>query len=693
MLFFLFFIQNIYSQTIKGIVTNIDNNFIDVGYVEFKEKNDPNTIKEYVLFQNGKFEYALTKKYDSLLVEVSATNFQTENKVIENLTIKEYNINFILIEDKVNELKEVIIVSEKKNFVVREDTLSFNVSKFQDGTERKIEDVIKKLPGISVNDKTGEIKYNGKSVETVTLDGDNMFGYNYSLGTKNISVDMIEQVQAINNYSENGLLKDIESGDKVSLNLKLKKGVTDFSGNIESGVGLNSDNELLNKTDFNLLQISKRYKSLGLLKFNNIGENNSSYDFFSGSQNVQQLKNRKNETFKVIPETLFSSFIDNDRLNNNNLLVTSYNNLFKINKRLSVKANFLFIRDNINYIQSNQSENLINGQEINISDFYDSNKKPKLYNGDIELKYNTSKSSLLEYKAKYIHENTTTNSKIIANNLLNFNSDIENNSNLFNQNLTFTKKINETNAFQIILNEGFNDIPQLFRLNSFSKINLQYSNSNKKYFDATLNILGKIKNIKYFSSLAYLTEKTLYKSDNDFNDSNKFINNVIYNKNTLIQFNSLSYNKNKWLISFSLALKHYNQQFENRVNDNVLNENNTVLEPVITLKYKINTISFVSIKANNFRNPIIEEFIFNNPVIISNRISIENSPNLSIQSSKSFNILYSNNNVYKKLLFEFGINYNVTRGNFYASYNIEQNNTRIINKYLDLNNENFNFNF
>ena len=87
------------------------------------------------------------------------------------------------------------------------DTTSFNVSAYKDGTERKIQDIIKKLPGVQLNEKTGEIKYKGNSIETVTLDGDDLFGYDYTIGTKNINVDMVDKVQAIENYTKKSTLK------------------------------------------------------------------------------------------------------------------------------------------------------------------------------------------------------------------------------------------------------------------------------------------------------------------------------------------------------------------------------------------------------------------------------------------------------------------------------------------------------
>ncbi|MDG1793465.1 MAG: hypothetical protein P8H44_02830 [Flavobacteriaceae bacterium] len=47
------------------------------------------------------------------------------------------------------------------------------------------------------NEQSGNIRYKGVSIETVTLEGDNLFGDNYSLGTKNINVDMVTHIEAV----------------------------------------------------------------------------------------------------------------------------------------------------------------------------------------------------------------------------------------------------------------------------------------------------------------------------------------------------------------------------------------------------------------------------------------------------------------------------------------------------------------
>jgi hypothetical protein len=189
----------------------------------------------FAISESGSYVLKLDVEYKRLQVEASTRGYFKSIQTLENLERdKIYNLNFILESDSIHELEEVIVKAKKYPFQINGDTTRFDVDSYKDGTERKVEDVLKKLPGIQVNEVSGEVKYKGKSIETVLLGGDNLFDYNYSLGTKNINVDIIDGVEAIENYSSNPLLNGLEGKDKVALNLKLKKGKTDLSGNLEN---------------------------------------------------------------------------------------------------------------------------------------------------------------------------------------------------------------------------------------------------------------------------------------------------------------------------------------------------------------------------------------------------------------------------------------------------------------------------
>lgn len=683
------------AQTISGTIKDNWGNLIPFSNILIKENSNPSSIVEFANARNGFYNIIVKKNYTEILVEVVSVGYDNQTYTIENSSKERtYHIDFILQKSKVTVLDEVVVVSEKKPYSIKKDTVTYNIEKYKDGTERKVQDVLKKLPGIEINEKSGEIKYKGKSVETVTLDGDNLFGYNYSLGTKNINIDMVEQVQAIENYSENPLLKGIENGDRVSLNLKLKKGKTDYSGNVDFGLGTNANLNLQNNSNANILGVSSKYKSFGILSYNNIGINHSPFDYFSSNPNIEQLKENDLTTQKVIPESLFSNIINDERANINNMFFSNYNSIFRINKRFSVKTNLYYLNDNIKFNQVSVNENSFENEFFITSDNYKTTKKPEFYRGDIELKYNASKNSLLEYKAKFNYEKINTFSSILANNLNTFETNLNSKNKFLNQKLIFTKKISNTKAIQTNIIHSFNDIPQSLILTQNNNLNSNNQNSNfkKNYFDGNLNFLGSNNSTKYSLTIGSAMEKTTYTSYSPQNISLSNNNSLIYTKNSIYNLASLNYLINKWSIIPSYSIKFLNQKLNDNYTYTTSDKKSILLNPSLLIKYKINDKSVINSKFSYSQNPFTEEYIFKNSVFTNNRIKTSNTPSLEIQKSKIFTINYYNNNLYKQFLLSFGVNYQMNNGGFFSDFIINEDEIIINNFYSNEKNDNLNFN-
>lgn len=683
------------GQTVKGSISNRDGDKNVIANILIKEFENSSNIVEFSVVRNGEFDLILKKKYNTILIEVTSSGYQTETFKIENPKKEQtYIIHFVLEKQDITELKEVIVVSEKKAFSIKEDTITYNIEKYKDPTDRKVQDVLKRLPGIEVNEKSGEIKYKGKSVETVTLDGDNLFGYNYSLGTKNINVDMLEQVQAIDNYSENPLLKGIEGGEKVSLNLKLKKGKTDYSGNIDFGLGLNNDLNLLNNSNANILGVSKNYKSFGTINFNNIGVNHSPFDYFSTNRSIEQQKERDFTTYKIIPEVLFSNGIDDDRANINNMLFANYNSMFKIDNRLSVRTNLYFINDNIKLNQVNTGEYDIQNESFTTIDDFNTTKKPQFYRGDIELKYNTSKNSLLEYRTKFSYEIIDTNSLIKENELNTFKSYLKSESKFFNQQLLFTNKLNNNQAVQIQLNQAFNSIPQNLLLNnqSASIIETQNSNFKKNFNNLIITFLGSKSNHKYSFSSGAIYENTLYESFNNINQIMVNNNKPDFDRKSIYVHGTTNYVSNNWNFMPFFSIKYLSQELNEYQGLNKESKSDLLFEPALNIRYKINNTSSISSKVSLSQTPFTEENIFTNPVTINNRIKIANTPTLEIQKTETYSLNYYNNNLYRQFFLSVGISYQKNNGNYFSRFVIDESETILNNFYLKEKNDNLNFN-
>lgn len=122
--------------------------------------------------------------------------------------------------EKSKELQEIMIYANKNPIYYKGDTLVYVADSFKVAEGAVVEDLLKKLPGIKV-DKDGNITSQGQQIDKVLVDGDEFFGADPTVATKNLAADGVEQVQV---YKK----KDTETigGSEQELNvidLKLKE--------------------------------------------------------------------------------------------------------------------------------------------------------------------------------------------------------------------------------------------------------------------------------------------------------------------------------------------------------------------------------------------------------------------------------------------------------------------------------------
>ena len=112
-----------------------------------------------------------------------------------------------------NMLDEITIVS-KMPVRIEGDTIIYNADSFKNGSERKLEDVLKKLPGVEIND-AGEIEVEGKVVEKIMIDGKEFFSGDTKLAAKNIPSNAVDKIQVLRNYSNVSQLSGVQNATEV----------------------------------------------------------------------------------------------------------------------------------------------------------------------------------------------------------------------------------------------------------------------------------------------------------------------------------------------------------------------------------------------------------------------------------------------------------------------------------------------
>jgi hypothetical protein len=691
---------NVYSQTLRGSLKSETGENVSMASMLIKEADSTDQIKEFTTIRNAIFNFKLKKEYKRILIEIKAVGYEIHKETILNPEKdKIYDLNFKLVKNDTIKLKEIIITAKKSPIQINGDTVSYNVQSYKDGSERKIEDILKKLPGIEVNEKSGEIKYKGKSIETVKLDGDNLFGSNYSIGTKNINVDMVEQVQAIENYSENPLLKNIETGDKVVLNLKIKKGKHDISGNIDAGLGVFSNlkpSTLLNST---MLGINNKFKSFGTLAYNNIGLNNSPFNYLGGNYNIDQLKDISFFAEKIIPENQFNNFLNEDRININSQFFGNFNSIFKLSKRINLKTNIFYLKDKIESNRFIENRYQFNDSTFSTSDEVTISKKPILFRGDLELKWNTSKNSLFEYDLKVKQENINSPAKTIANNLKNFTTNLFTNDLFFKQKILFTNKISDEKVAQFSLNHSFNNLPQRYSISPFSNENgdaTQFSRFTKSYVDMKITVLGIKNNLKYSINIGSTLNSNPYFSnlsnikDGKVLESQNSLNNLIYSQKSIYSATNFQISKKVWRFSSGYSLTFLNQHLSDNVE---MNSNDIVFEPFLSIRIKPSTASSLTLKINYTQKPSSEQYFFSNQVLLNNRISIKNIPDLRLQKYQNYSLTYNIIDLYNQFQLSSGLDYQKNTGIFFSNFNITPLITQVEFFYLPKDNSNISSNF
>ncbi|MGO4772461.1 carboxypeptidase-like regulatory domain-containing protein [Flavobacterium sp. W22_SRS_FK3] len=258
----------------------------------------------------GKFQLTL-KPNTAYFVKISYLGMKSKEI---GISTKTENITQNIVMDDVGiELEGVEIVREMP-VSIKGDTIVYNADSFKSGTERKLEDVLKKLPGVEVN-ADGEIEVEGKKVTKLMVEGKDFFDGDTKLGVRNIPADAIDKIQVLRNYNEVGALKGLENDqDNVAMNIKLKEGKKNFwFGDVTAGTGVG---ELYSRYVINpkLFYYSPKYSINLITNFNNIGELPlTAQDYFKFTGGFKNMMKKGGSNFNISSNDIGISLLRNNR--------------------------------------------------------------------------------------------------------------------------------------------------------------------------------------------------------------------------------------------------------------------------------------------------------------------------------------------------------------------------------------------
>ena len=311
--FFVFLITSIgFSQSIRfdGFIQDGQKNPLEMANIMAVNAATKAMDSYGITNDKGKFQLTL-KPNTAYIVKISYLGMKS--KEIEISTKTENIVQNIVMDDVGIELEGVEIVREMP-VSIKGDTIVYNADSFKSGTERKLEDVLKKLPGVEVN-ADGEIEVEGKKVTKLMVEGKDFFDGDTKLGVKNIPADAIDKIQVLRNYNEIGALKGLENDqDNVAMNIRLKEGKKNFwFGDVTAGIGVA---ELDSRYVINpkLFYYSPKYSINLITNFNNIGELPlTAQDYFKFTGGFRNMMKKGGSNFNVSSNDIGISLLRNNR--------------------------------------------------------------------------------------------------------------------------------------------------------------------------------------------------------------------------------------------------------------------------------------------------------------------------------------------------------------------------------------------
>jgi hypothetical protein len=454
-LFLLFIFTNsvIFSQIkMTGKVTDSIGTPLELANV-ILINSESNSLETFAMSDDkGNYKLSL-KKNTSYNLQVSYIGMSTFSQMLMTKNDDIFK-NFSL---QSNNQLDAVELTYEMPVVISGDTLVYDADSFKTGTERKLEDVLKNLPGVEIND-AGEIEVEGKAVTKVMVEGKDFFDGDSKIASKNIPSNAVDKVQILKNYAEVGQLSSVQNNqDNIAINIKLKKGKDKFwFGNILAGSGESPNYTQNQDLDLYIFQpklffYSPTYSVNVIGDLNNIGEQaftRRDYWNFSGGFNRPSGKSGTN--ISLGNNNLSFLQLQNNRAKDINTEFIAINSSFSPSKKLDYSA-FLILTNSETEIEQNNSTQYV-GLTDNIPDENtktNTSQTSELGIGKFSLKFNPNVNNQVDYEVLGRVTNESQDQNYLSSVIGSIEQLDEAETFSINQNLNYYYTLNEKNIFAL----------------------------------------------------------------------------------------------------------------------------------------------------------------------------------------------------------------------------------------------------
>lgn len=204
--------------------------------------------------------------------KVAYTGYTAYEKQIE--VKADMKMGNIKMKEESKDIAEVKVTGVQVRQEQRGDTTVFNAAAFKVNPDATTEDLLKKMPGMTV--EGGQVKSGGESIKKVLVDGKEFFGDDPMMALKNVPADMVSSIEVFDKASDQAEFTGFSDGqEERTINIMTKMGIqSGYFGKVFAGYGTDDRFE----SGGNLSYFRGNHSITLLGTYNNINQQNFGYD-------------------------------------------------------------------------------------------------------------------------------------------------------------------------------------------------------------------------------------------------------------------------------------------------------------------------------------------------------------------------------------------------------------------------------
>ena len=260
------------GQTIRGTLMDpIEGIAVKGATVQLLNPSDSSAIKSTVSDSSGTFLFTNLSLGDYVLRSTSI-GFETLLRAVALTdSMPSLELDDVYIPKKTTTLEGLVTVASAPAVSQKGDTTQFSAGQYKVNPDATVEDLIKKMPGITV-DRSGTVTAQGEQVRKVTVDGKDFFGDDATMALKNLPSEVVDKIQVFDRLSDQAQLTGFDDGNSVkAINIVTKSQVTNGQfGRIYAGYG--TDQRYQAGGNISFFSGDRRVSFVG--NFNNVNQQN-----------------------------------------------------------------------------------------------------------------------------------------------------------------------------------------------------------------------------------------------------------------------------------------------------------------------------------------------------------------------------------------------------------------------------------